>query len=87
MYLPIELVRLIISYARPIRPYIHELKYYFIYHKTAQIKFSYDEVETFNLNNEFEYECIITETISYKYNLPVYEKGYIDEIKNLGISG
>ena len=76
MYLPLEIVRLIISYARPIRPYIHELKYYFIYNKTPQIKYTYEYDETFTIDNEFEYECIITQSISYKYNLPVYQKGY-----------
>ena len=83
MYLPIELVRLIISYARPIRPYLHELKYYFIYHKDAQIMVTYEEEEIFTIDNDFEYECIITETTSYKYNVPIYQKGFLQQLKHL----
>ena len=29
--MPPEIIRLIMSFARPLRPYIHELKYYFVY--------------------------------------------------------
>jgi hypothetical protein len=84
MYLPLELVRIIISYARPLRPYIHELKYFFIYHKDPQITIEYSQVE-YHLeeDDEYDYESIITEYTIFVYKCPVYNKGYLHQLNQL----
>ena len=74
-YLPVEIQRLIISFARPLRPYIHELKYHFIYHKDE-----YEPQPTF-VDSDDEEEDFNRKSLS---RVPIYNKGFIKQIKTYG---
>ena len=83
--MPPEIIRLIMSFARPLRPYIHELKYYFVYknctmfdeEERPQPYFETGDSEDYSSDEDFSHEEVILPKIK-----PVYAKGFLGEIKN-----
>ena len=88
--MPPEIIRLIMSFARPLRPYIHELKYYFVYKNCTMMdyivynqpqpyKFETGDTssEEYSSDEDSSHEEVILPKIK-----PVYEKGFLGQIKN-----
>ena len=86
--MPPEIIRLIMSFAQPLRPYIHELKYYFIYKNCTLFEpdvyiepcfldSDEDSSDEDSSNEDSSDEEVILPKIK-----PVYEKGFLGQIKN-----